>query len=221
MQLNSLVGITKISLYLVLVSSQFSIFRLRQKIIADFPQRAIHKIVICYLTKSMKRISPLILILNFGSLFSKSEENKLELNDTWFGGETENNGKPVIIRGRQHLKNFIDSKQYPEHIEFVWTFETDTENGIPTPEENIFMQKVEDALIESLESDLQSVLAIVYTHNGIRSLIFYTKSVSEFLKRINKALTEFKKLPIEISNDKDIDWELYTGILKSYELEPK
>ena len=169
----------------------------------------------------MKNILPLILILNFGSLFSQSKENKLELNDTWFGGETENNGKPVIIRGRQHLKNFIDSKQYTEHVEFVWTFETETENGIPTPEENLFMQKVEDALIESLESDLQSVLTIVYTHDGIRSSIFYTKSVTEFLKRINKALSEFKKLPIEITNGKDIEWELYTGILKSYELEPK
>ena len=41
---------------------------------------------------------------------------------------------------------------------------------------------------------LQSVLAIVYTHNGTRSSIFYTKSVPEFLKRINKALAEFEKL---------------------------
>ncbi|MFD1064392.1 DUF695 domain-containing protein [Winogradskyella litorisediminis] len=169
----------------------------------------------------MKKILPLIFILNFGSLFSQSKENKLELNDTWFGGETENNGKPVIIRGRQYLKNFIDSKQYKEHIEFVWKFENKTENGIPTPEENILMQKVEDALIEKLESDLQSVLTLVYTHDGIRSSIFYTKSVPEFLKRMNKALSEFKKLPIEITNGKDIDWELYTGILKSYNLEPK
>ena len=68
----------------------------------------------------MKNILPLILILNFGSLFSQSKGNKLELNDTWFGGESESNGKPVIIRGRENLKNFIDSKEYNEHIEFVW-----------------------------------------------------------------------------------------------------
>ncbi|WP_299103508.1 DUF695 domain-containing protein [uncultured Winogradskyella sp.] len=169
----------------------------------------------------MKRTLPLMFILNFGSLFSQSKANKLELNDTWFGGETENNGKPVIIRGRQHLKNLIDSKQYAEHVEFVWTFEKETENGIPTPEENIFMGKVEDALIKNLEPDLQSVLTIVYTNDNIRSWIFYTKSVPEFLKRINKILSKFEKLPIEITNGKDIEWELYTGILKSYELEPK
>ena len=169
----------------------------------------------------MKKNLSLILILNFSSLFSQSKVNELELNDTWFGGETEKNGKPVIIRGRQYLKNFIDSKQYTEHVEFVWKFETETENGIPTAEENIFMQKVDDTLIQNLESDLQSVLTIVYTHDGIRSSIFYTKSVPEFLKRVNKALSEFKKLPIEITNGKDIEWELYTGILKSYKLEPK
>lgn len=169
----------------------------------------------------MKRILPLVFILNFSSLFSQSKGNKLELNDTWFGGESESNGKPVIIRGRENLKNFIDSKEYNEHIEFVWKIETKTENGIPTPEENIFMGKVEDALINDLESDLQSVLAIVYTNDNIRSWIFYTKSVPEFLKRINKTLSEFDKLPIEITNDKDENWELYTGILKNYNLEPK
>ena len=169
----------------------------------------------------MKNILPLILILNFGSLFSQSKGNKLELNDTWFGGESESNGKPVIIRGRENLKNFIDSKEYNEHIEFVWKMETETENGIPTPEENVFMGKVEDALINDLESDLQSVLTIVYTNDNIRSWIFYTKSVPEFLKRINKILSKFEKLPIEITNDKDVNWELYIGILKGYNLEPK
>ena len=83
------------------------------------------------------------------------------------------------------------------------------------------MGKVEDALINDLESDLQSVLTIVYTNDNIRSWIFYTKSVPEFLKRINKILSKFEKLPIEITNDKDVNWELYIGILKGYNLEPK
>ena len=169
----------------------------------------------------MNKTSPLIVILNFGSLFSQTQQDKLELNDTWFGGEFDNDGKPVIIRGRQHVKNLIRSGQYIEHIEFVWAMETQTENGIPTPEEHLLMGKVEDALIEDLESDLQSVLTIVYTHDNIRSWVFYTKSVSEFLKRINKTLSPFKKLPIEITNEKDADWNLYTDILKGYDLEVK
>ncbi|GAA0741070.1 DUF695 domain-containing protein [Gaetbulibacter jejuensis] len=169
----------------------------------------------------IKKVIPLLLVLNFASLFSQSKENKLKLNDTWFTVETDKNQKPVIVRGRQHLKNLIESKQYTDYVEFIWTFEALTENGIPTPEENIFMQKVEDALIENLEIDLQSVLTIVYTHDGVRTSVFYTKSVPEFLKRINKALSQFKKLPIEIMNEKDVDWDLYRGILKNYKLVPK
>ncbi|WP_271856025.1 DUF695 domain-containing protein [Patiriisocius marinus] len=169
----------------------------------------------------MKYSLPILLILNFSSLFSQSKENTLALNDTWFGGESESNGKPVIIRGRDHLKNFIDSKEYNEYIELVWKMERETESGIPTPDENFFMGKVEDALINDLETDLQSVLAIVHTNDNIRSWIFYTKSVPEFLKRINKTLSAFEKLPIEITNDEDVNWELYTGILKGYHLEPK
>lgn len=169
----------------------------------------------------MKKIILLLLILNFSSLFSQSNDSNLKLNDTWFGGESKNNGKQVILRGRQHLKNFIDSKLYNDQIEIVWSLERKTENGIPTLDENFFMGKVEDALLNNLEADLQSILTIAHTNNNVRSWIFYTKSVPEFLKRLNDVLSNFDKIPIQISNEKDEGWELYSEILKGYNLEPK
>jgi hypothetical protein len=158
----------------------------------------------------------LILILNFGSLFSQSKENKLLLNDTWFGSTGTDNGKPVIIRGREDLNNFIESGLYNERIEMVWSLEDPTENGLPSPEVGIFMGKIEDTLIETLEKDLQSVLTVVYTHDNIRSWIFYSKSVNVFLERLNVALAEYPKIPIEILNNTDKEWDTYNQFLGVY-----
>lgn len=143
------------------------------------------------------------------------------MNDTWFGIETKQNDRPVLVRGRQHLKKLIDSGNYHESIEVAWAFNEQTENGIPTPDENEYMRNVEDALVDALESDLQSVLAIVYTHNNERTWIFYTKSTEEFGTRLNEALSEFDEVPISIEAHVDSSWELYRGILKSYNLKVK
>ncbi len=169
----------------------------------------------------MKKILLIIVILTLHSVNSQSDHTKMKLNDTWFAGESKNNGKPVIIRGRQYLKNFIESKQYPELIELTWSVKNPTENGIPEPEENFEMGQIEDALIDSFESDLQSILTIVYTNNNQRTWIFYTKSVTEFGKRLNETLANFPRIPISIEKDDDPNWELYIGILKNNQLEPK
>lgn len=169
----------------------------------------------------MKKLILLILILNVGTLFSQSKESKLKLNDSWFATTVESEGKPVIVRGRKHLKNFTDSKQYNDHVEFVWTFNSQTNNGIPTAEENKLMTEIEDALIKSLEHDLQSILTIVYSHKNRKTWLFYTTSVAEFKKRVSATLLEFKKIPIQVSFNKDRTWNLYTNTLKKYGLEPR
>lgn len=158
----------------------------------------------------------LIFILNFGSLFSKSKKDELELNDTWFASSGSDNGKPIIVRGRELLENFKKSRKYSERIEIVWTQENFTENGIPTPDENVFLGKLEDALINKIEKDLHGVLSLVYTHNGIRSWIFYTRGLKEFMNRVNIALSKFEKLPISISNSTDKEWDMYEEFLEVY-----
>jgi Family of unknown function (DUF695) len=164
----------------------------------------------------MNKILHLILILNFSSLFSQSNKDKLELNDSWFGSSASENNKPIIVRGREFLKNFKESGKYSERVEIVWTIENSTENGVPTPEENIIMGKIEDAFVNILEKDLHGVLAIVYTHNNIRSWIYYTKSLKEFMNRLNSALSKFEKLPISISNSRDKEWKMYEEFLEVY-----
>lgn len=168
------------------------------------------------------RITLTILITIF-TLNTINSQNgiELKLNDTWFSGELKINENPVIIRGRSHLKNFLESEKYDEIIQITWEMESPTKNGIPTTQENKYMGKIEDALIKSIETDLQSVLAFIQTHENKRTWFFYSKSVEVFMERINETLSEFKKIPISIEFLDDAEWIAYKTMLSDFKMELK
>ena len=155
------------------------------------------------------------------SMAQAQQSSNLELNDKWFGVEYEQQGMPVIVRGRRYLKNFVDSNQYNVSVEITWLAEISTESGIPSPEENLFMQEVEEKLVNELEVDLQSIITLVFITNNEKSMIFYTKSEQEFFQRFNKVLSNYKRLNITLERSEDSDWELYSGILSNYGLVPE
>ena len=166
-------------------------------------------------------LAALFIIFHCSIVQSQSKSMSMELNDTWFGLESSLDGNPVILRGRDHLNNFKKSGIYSNLIELTWKMENPTDNGIPTPKENIFMGEIEDALIESLEYDLQTILTIVHTTNNERTWIFYTTSVSEFGKRLNNTLSNYRRIPIEMETEEDADWDLYSEILANHQVRIK
>ena len=49
----------------------------------------------------------------------------------------------------------------------------------------------------------------VYTGDGARTWIFYTRNIPAFGERLNQALAPFEQLPITIYTEKDPDWNEY------------
>ncbi|NQZ45676.1 MAG: DUF695 domain-containing protein [Flavobacteriaceae bacterium] len=115
----------------------------------------------------------------------------------------------------------MQSKLFPSLVQISWGFETPTEDGIPTPDENLFMTEIEDALIDILEKDLQSVLAFTQIFNNNKIWFFYSRSTEEFGKRLNEALAQFRRVPIAIENHADPDWNVYRTLLADFDIEVK
>jgi hypothetical protein len=148
-------------------------------------------------------------MISFVKSFFKSKKKNLSPNNDWFISNALENEAPAIIRGRENLTDFMNSKEYEERVEVIWNTKNSTDKGFSTPEENELMQQVEDSLVDIMEVDFQAVLTIVYTDKHKRSWIFYTKELSEFMNRLNSALSEFELLPLSISNSSDSNWEMY------------
>ena len=85
---------------------------------------------------------------------------------------------------------------------------------MPHQQEMELMENVENNLVNSLEDDLQSVLAFVYTGQNKREWHWYSSDITETEKRLNNVLADFDKLPIELSEEDDPDWSEYNEVLE-------
>lgn len=134
--------------------------------------------------------------------------------DIWTGAEGENDGTPFLLRFRPHLQGLIATNQYNKRLTILWHYNSDDSSLMPSDGEMELMQNVEDALINILESDAQSVLAFVYTGQNQREWNWYSTDINETRKRLNEALAEFDKLPIELSAEDDPEWSEYNAVLE-------
>lgn len=133
----------------------------------------------------------------------------MKLTDIWFTALSEtDNGRLLFISGRDQLVSFIRSGKWRERVEITWKYEGDAK-GMPPDALARQMEAVQTALQQAVEKDLQAILTGVYTGDGERVWVFYTRGVPVFGERLNRALASFEQLPISIYTELDPDWEEY------------
>jgi len=135
-------------------------------------------------------------------------------NDTWTNAEGENDGTPFLLRFRPRLQDFIATNKYNSQLTILWRYHSDDSSLMPSNDEMKLMKDVEDALINTLENDIQSVLAFVYTGQNQRKWHWYSSDISETRQRLNKTLSGFDNLPIELSSEHDPEWSEYNAVLE-------
>jgi hypothetical protein len=134
--------------------------------------------------------------------------------DTWTGAEGENEGTPFILRFRPHLQDFIIANRYHKHLTITWTYESEDDSLMPDDSDMNLMNQVEDSLVEALESDVQAVLAFVYTGQNQKEWHWYSGDLEETGRRHNEALSYFERFPIALTAEDDPDWDEYLSVLE-------
>lgn len=139
------------------------------------------------------------------------------LKDNWFSAAAESdNGAPIFINGRLDLEAFKNSGKFNERVEIYWHYEKGF-NEMPHDEEGQRMEEVLECLKKAMEKDKLAILTGIYTGNGERTLVFYTRTSRVFGERLNEALAPFELLPIELYVEIDKDWNEYNEMLEAQE----
>lgn len=139
------------------------------------------------------------------------------LKDNWFSAAAEaDNGSPIFINGRLDLEAFKNSGKFNERVEIYWHYEKGF-NEMPHDEEGPRMEEVLECLKKAMEKDKLAILTGIYTGNGERTLVFYTRTSRVFGERLNEALAPFELLPIELYVEKDREWNEYNEMLEAQE----
>lgn len=134
----------------------------------------------------------------------------MKTTDKWWSYPAEaENGRTVIVTGRDRIDHFRENGKYIYRINVTWDY-SPLPDGMPEDSDARLMEEVTDALLEAFRKDTVAVMTGIYTGDGRRDWVFYTKNLRIFSTVFNRALEELPTVPIVIEAEEDADWEEYS-----------
>lgn len=134
----------------------------------------------------------------------------MKVTDKWWTYPAEaENGKTILVTGRDAIDHFKANGKYIYRIDVKWRYHS-LPDGLPVDEDARTMQEVTDSLLASFKKDQVAVMTGIYTGDGERDWVFYTRNLKIFNLVFNKALADLPVLPLNIEAEEDADWEEYT-----------
>lgn len=131
------------------------------------------------------------------------------MKERWWTAPMEaDNGRNIIVTGRDYLDKIIDSGKYAYLVRVTWNYESDP-TGMPVERDAKLMGEVTDALLAEFKRDKTAYLTGIYTGDGKREWIFHAQNLNIFGRVFNRALEDIETIPIEIEAESDPDWEEY------------
>lgn len=140
------------------------------------------------------------------------------MSDIWWTAPTEaENGNTILVTGRDDVDRFRASGKHVYRVEVTWRYDG---GGMPGRAEAELMEQATDALQAALRRDKVAVMTGIYTGDGQRDWVFYTKSLPVFNTILNRALADLPALPIVIEAYSDPDWAEYSEMRSATYIPP-
>ena len=129
--------------------------------------------------------------------------------DEWWSSPTESeNGRTIFVTGRGGIENAMESGKYIYRVDVAWDYNAQPD-GMPDDDDAALMEQATDALQSEFKKDKVGIMTGIYTGDGRREWIFYTKNLNIFNKVFNRALSSLPLIPLLISAEEDRDWAEY------------
>lgn len=133
----------------------------------------------------------------------------MKYTDKWWSYPAEGeSGKTIIVTGRDLVDEYRESGKYIYRIDVTWEYAAKPD-GMPEDSDAELMEEVTDAFIEAFKKDRVAIMTGIYTGDGKRDWVFYTKNLKIFSLVFNKALADLPTVPIVIEAEEDAGWEEY------------
>jgi hypothetical protein len=116
-------------------------------------------------------------------------------------------GHRIVYRYRSEFPQSFKRTSFPDRVIITWRY--NSSNGMPVVTERESMDRLEDLISPRVEEPSFSSLVIVSTGENLREWTYYTKSKQEFMSRVNEALKDVPRFPIEIHLWNDPEWKTY------------
>lgn len=131
------------------------------------------------------------------------------MKERWWTAPTESeSGATVLVTGRDYMDDVVAGGKYIYRITVSWDYNR-LPDGMPEDADAVLMEQATDALQAAFRKDKVAYMTGIYTGDGRRDWIFYTKNLNIFNKVFNTALAKLDTMPLAIEAESDPDWAEY------------
>ncbi len=143
----------------------------------------------------------------------------MQVSNEWFVADTENEGKPLIVRGRLFLDALRQSGEFPTRIALVWEYGGDIK-GLPTEKETQALDLLNEQLREALEEKRVAILTAIFIGNRTARYEYYGISVERFAPIVDETFAQYPALPFRIGAKSDPEWNNYIETVQQFAIQP-
>ena len=124
------------------------------------------------------------------------------------------------MTGRDGLDKIRESGKYVYRINVRWNYNA-MPDGFPEEADSRLMELATDALQAAFDKDKVAYMTGIYTGDGTRDWVFYTKNLKIFSIVFNKALAPLDGMPLVIEAEEDAGWEEYLHMREETYIPPE
>jgi Family of unknown function (DUF695) len=117
----------------------------------------------------------------------------------------------ILFRYAETFREDFNRKSQAFVLSLIWRYEG--VNGMPVSPDREMQDEFEETICTALNAVAGSTLALVVTGDDLKEWTFYAESIDLFMDTLNEALAGKPIVPIEIHNDEDPEWTVYTRFL--------
>lgn len=121
------------------------------------------------------------------------------------------NNRPIITRIRTDLHR-DEVKKYPFRIGIAIPLLDSSIDGLPTPEENIALSRMEESLLSKIEKDDWAVLCAVLMTEGMKEFVMYARDQNTAL--FEDMQKEYPNYNIQSYFEEDRNWIGYNQLCR-------
>ena len=114
----------------------------------------------------------------------------------------------------------VNRSDWPYTLVITWENRFSTPEGLPVERELEAMGTFELRLGEAVERDSLAVMSLAVTGQNERELVFHTRDVEEFSKRLHEMPEEEERYPIRIVKSDDPAWTHVDETFARFAIDP-
>jgi hypothetical protein len=137
----------------------------------------------------------------------------VQIEERWAMAESGPDEAPWFHRVNVALRDIAGHPEYRHALQVSAPMRGTDATRLPDEEELTALGDLEDALIESLSEDRQSLAAAVLTRDGERRFIFYTRDPDAAAGRVKAVREGLPGRMLEGSLVEDVSWTVYAELV--------